>query len=463
MNMAKTDKSIIKEFNATRRSKKFLCNAPFCAMRFSISGLVSPCCHSFGLNDCYPNRNIRQIWNGSIFKEYRQSIRKGQLPNSCTYCESRLKSKEFSLIPIRQFDDFKVRRIGHNNLQTLQLAISNRCNLKCPMCNEMFSSQYDQSDTFDSDNIYNEAFINELNEYIPHLNELICLGGEPFLINEYYDIWDKIISVNPSCRISVVTNGTILNDRIKRLLELGNFSINLSFETIVKETYEKIRVNANYDTVISNMEYFAKVLRQQGKTLQIPACALKSNSKELPDLVRFCNENEYHLTILTTYRDIDVAMWSLPSDQLKELKDYYLQQTFTTHDWNSNDNVSNFKNFISTVDRWISDAEKKENFQNIFDLKTDKVTDLKNRLFSNMEKCLKETSLSEDDFGKKREYILGKWNRIMNSLPEYFESNHLYKILLQVSPYIIVEYMLRCNSQTMAKTLEEGFYYGFTH
>ena len=461
--MVKIDKNTIKDFNATRISKKFLCNAPFCAMRFSISGLVSPCCHSFGLNDCYPNRNIQNIWNGDIFKEYRKSIRNGKLPDSCIYCESRLKSKEFSLIPIRQFDDFKVRRIGRNNLQTLQLAISNRCNLKCTMCNEMFSSQFEQLDTFENNNIYDEAFINELYEYIPHLNELICLGGEPFLINEYYDIWDRIISVNPSCRISVVTNGTVLNDKIKRLLELGNFSINLSFETTVKETYEKIRVNANYDTVISNMEYFAKVLRQQEKTLQIPACALKSNCKEIPDLVRFCNENEYHLTILTTYRDIDVAAWSLSSDQLRDLKDYYLQQTFTTHNWNSNDNVANFRNYVSTLDRWISDAERKENFQNEFDLKTNKVADLKNRLFTNMENCLKETSLSEDDFGKKREYVFAKWKRIMCNLPEYFESNHLYKVLLHVSPYIIVEYMLRCNSHTMTKTLEEGFYYGFSH
>lgn len=461
--MTKVDKNIIKEFNATRINKKFLCNAPFCAMRFSISGLVSPCCHTADLQDSYPNKKIKNIWEGEIFNKYRIFIKKQEFPNSCKSCESRLNSKEFSLIPIRQFDDFKVRRIGRNNLQTLQLAISNRCNLKCTMCNEMFSSQFEQSDTFENNNIYDKAFINELYEYIPHLNELICLGGEPFLINDYYEIWDRIISTNPSCRISVVTNGTVLNERIKRMLELGNFSINLSFETIAKETYEKIRINADYDTVISNMEYFGKVLKMQGKILQIPACALKSNCKEIPDLVRFCNEKEYHLTILTTHRDIDVAAWSLSSDQLRELKDYYLQQTFTTHDWNSNDNVANFRNYASTLDRWIADAVRKENFQNVFDLKTDKVTELKKRLFTNIEICLKKTSLSEDDFGKKREYVFAKWKRIICNLPEYFESNHLYKVLLGVSPYIIVEYMLRCNSQTMTKTLEEGFYYGFTH
>ena len=330
------------------------------------------------------------------------------------------------------------------------------------MCNEMFSSQYEQNDTYPN-NTYNQAFIDEIYKFVPSLKEIICLGGEPFLINEYYDIWDRIISVNPSCRISVVTNGTILNDKIKNLLERGNFNINLSLDTIAKNTYEAIRVNADFDTVISNVEYFGKVLRLQGKTLQIPACALKANCKEIPDLVRFCNDNSYHLTIIAVHRVNEVAAWSLPSIQLKELKEFYIQQTFTTHDWCSESNVANFKNYVSMVDRWIADAERKENFQNVFDLKTDKVTELKKRLFTNIEICLKKTSLSEDDFGKKREYVFAKWKRIICNLPEYFESNHLYKVLLGVSPYIIVEYMLRCNSQTMTKTLEEGFYYGFTH
>lgn len=460
--MTRIDKDTIKKFNSTRETHKFLCNAPFCAMRFTIGGLASPCCQNASLQDCYPNRNIKQIWNGDVFKEYRSRIRKNDLPSSCIICEKKLLSGEFSLIPIRQFDNFNVKRVGGNKLQSLQLAISNTCNLKCIMCNEMFSSQYEQNDTY-SNNTNHREFIEEIYKFVPSLKEIICLGGEPFLINEYYDIWDRIISINPSCKISVVTNGTVLNDKIKELLEKGNFNINLSLDTITKNTYESIRVNADFDTVISNVEYFGKVLRQQGKTLQIPACALKANCKEIPDLVRFCNDNSYHLTIIAVHRVNEVAAWSLPSMQLKELKEFYMRQTFSTHDWCSESNVANYKNYVSMVDRWIADAERKENFQNVFDLKTDKVAKLKNKLFANMENCAKETSLSEDDFEKKREFVFTKWKRTMENVPEYFESNHLYELLSKVSPYQIVEYLLRCNSQTMAKIVEEGFYYGFTH
>ena len=461
--MSKIDKLIIKDFNKTRNNPKFLCNAPFCAMNFTISGLCSPCCRNVDLFDCYPIRNIGQIWNGKIFKEYRKSIKKGKLPNSCIYCESRLLSKQFSLNKIPYFDNFDVKRIGINRIQSLQLTLGNTCNLKCTMCNEMFSSKFDQTDSFENKNIYGKQFIQELYKYVPNLKELTCIGGEPFLINEYYDIWDNIIHKNPSCKISVITNGTILNDKIKELLDKGNFIINLSFESLNKETYEKIRVNANFETVMSNMRYFGQVLKRQGKILEIPVCVLKDNCKEIPDLVRFCNDNSYHINILTTFRNIDSAAWSLTTTQLKKLKNFYQQQKFTTHDWCSESNVAYFKNFISTVDRWIVDAEKKENFQNIFDLKTDKVISLKKTLFDNIDKCLMEMSIDQEDLKTKRKYILEKWETIIKSVPDYFISNHLYIMLLQISPYVITQLMLKCNVNTILKILEEGFYYGFAH
>lgn len=461
--MPKIDKQLNNEFNASRHNPQYLCNAPFCSMNFSIGGNVSPCCFNISLQDCYPARGIDQIWNGSIFNEYRKNIKSNQLPQACNICETKLKNREFSLIPIRQFDDFKIGLFRKKKLQTIQLAISNKCNLKCIMCCEHLSSQFDSSDTYPCPNIYDKSFYDELLKHIPTLKEVICAGGEPFLDKGYLDLMDAIVKTNRKCRISIVTNGTILNERIKQLVENGNFNINLSLDSCFKETYERIRLNARFDTVMENVKYFGEVMKRQGKTLQIPVCALKENCKEIPDLVRFCNDKSYHITIKAIHRAVDVAAWALSSSQLKELKESYLQETFTTHDWCSESNVANFKNYISMVDRWIVAAERKENFQKLFDLKTDKVIELKNCFFYHMKQCIKETAMSEDDFSNKQEYIFDKWNRTMEHLPEYFESNHLYSILTKISPQQIVECLLRCNSHTMAKIFEDGFYYGFTH
>jgi molybdenum cofactor biosynthesis enzyme MoaA len=432
-------------------------------MRFSIEGIVSPCCFNTYLHDCYPARKIGQIWNGQIFKEYRKNIKANYLPKSCNICETKLNNGEFSLIPIHQFDDFKIDLFKQTKLQTIQLAISNKCNLKCIMCCENFSSQFDNSDTYTSPNLYDKSFYDELFEYIPSLKEVICAGGEPFYDKDYMELMDTIVGINPKCRISIVTNGTILNDRIKRLVENGNFNINLSFDSCHKETYEKIRVNAKFENVISHMKYFGDILKQKGQTLQIPVCSLKENCEEIPELVRFCNDNSYHITIKAVKGITNVAAWDLPSSQLKDLKDFYLQQDFTTHDWCSESNVANFNDYISMVSRWIVDAERKENYQNIFDMKTDKVSELKNILYNNMKQCLKKSSLSENDFRNKQEYIFDKCNRIMKDKPEYFESNHFYNILANISPYQIIEWILRCNSSTIIKILDDGFYYGFRH
>lgn len=126
--MGKIDKNIISEFNANRQNPRVLCNAPFCAMRFSIGGFASPCCFNMSQHDSYQARGIGQIWNGKIFNEYRKNIKVNYLPQSCSVCETKLKNREFSLIPIRQFDDFKIGLFRKKKLQTIQLAISNKCN-----------------------------------------------------------------------------------------------------------------------------------------------------------------------------------------------------------------------------------------------------------------------------------------------------------------------------------------------
>ena len=55
------------------------------------------------------------------------------------------------------------------------------------------------------ENPYDAAFVKQLEEFIPHLEEVKFYGGEPFLIEIYYEIWEKIMELNPKVRISVQT------------------------------------------------------------------------------------------------------------------------------------------------------------------------------------------------------------------------------------------------------------------
>ena len=462
--MGKIDKKIIKEFNATRNNTRFLCNAPFCAMAFSIGGLVSPCGRNTNGQETITGKSISEIWNGNKFKQHRKNIKNNILSHACCFCEDRLTNKIYEQVPIQQFESFNIKRLGRKDIQSIQLITSNKCNLKCIMCNEIFSSQFEKVDTYKQETIYNDAFYNEIIEYIPKLKELICIGGEPFLINEYYKLWDKVVETNPQCKISVVTNGTILNDKIKEIVERANFNIQISFEATTKETYESIRRNANYESVLKNIEYFGSLMKKQGKTLTIPACVLKQNRHEIPDLVRFCNTNNFYLNLLTVCASKE-GLWDMPSEYLKELKHFYKEQKFDECSSQSKHNIKTFKDdLMHNMDKWIFDAQCKENFETLYDLKQDKVESLKEKLYMEIDNVIKETSNSYEDYTKKRDFSIEKLNNIIQNLPDYFNTNHLYSVLTKASAGIIVQYLLLCNSNTMKNIFEEIFYYnGWTH
>lgn len=56
---------------------------------------------------------------------------------------------------------------------------------------------------------YNDAFVEQLEEFIPHLKELRFNGGEPFLINAVFRIFEKVEKLNPKLKIVIATNGTV--------------------------------------------------------------------------------------------------------------------------------------------------------------------------------------------------------------------------------------------------------------
>ena len=232
---------IIKELNKTRHNPKFLCNAPFASMNISFWGTASPCCYNNALIDDYSVTSLTEIWNGDNYRKYRRAIRNGDLPEACSICNTCLLNGEYESTKIHQYDNLKVSRIFPNKLRKIEIASSNICNLECIMCHGEASSSIrkNRENKEPIQNQYMYKFRNELKPLLPSMQEIVFLGGEPFLNPLYYDIWEDIIAINPKCKISVVTNGTILNDRIKLLIERGDFKINLSFDAIKKMSLEK--------------------------------------------------------------------------------------------------------------------------------------------------------------------------------------------------------------------------------
>ena len=459
--MSPKEANIINEFIKRRNKPKFLCNAPFASIKISIDGRVSPCCYNRDMIDCYPDNSISQIWNGEIYSSYRKHIRKNELPIACATCEKAILNGEYDSVKINQYDYLKVSRLWKNKPRLIEMALSNQCNLECIMCTGIHSSSIcaNREKRPPSKSIFGQEIRKELSQFIPDLQEMVFAGGEPFLNPLYYEIWEDAIRLNPQCYLSVVTNGTILNDRIKSLLKRGNFKINLSFDAITKETYEAIRVNAKFEETMANIKYFGDTLAQQGKRLHIPICPLKANRFELPDLVRFCNDNKYSLNFVNVNGAVDVAMYSMTSPELKELKDFYSRQTFMETDDNSKKNIMEFCDLSHRLDRWIGLAIKRENFKEYFDLETDMVEEYKKQLYKKILETLSHKKLDNDSINKQLNQLEEIIKHLLSSLPDYYYSNHFFKKLLNLSPELFLTILTESYITNLKNFSEDLFFY----
>lgn len=97
------------------------------------------------------------------------------------------------------------------------------------------------------------------------LNQL----GEPLLNKHIVDFvaWTK----REGHSVAFTTNGTLMTERLAaRLLEAGLDKIVFSFDGGTKETFERIRIGANFEETVANIRTFAKMARERS-----PACGVQ--------------------------------------------------------------------------------------------------------------------------------------------------------------------------------------------
>jgi MoaA/NifB/PqqE/SkfB family radical SAM enzyme len=457
--MAKVKRKTYRQLNRHRGKHKLLCHAPFTSMKISMDGRISPCCYNRSMDELYPNKSLMDIWQGAVFNSYQKSIKKRTFPLGCAICEDAVKNQEYSTVKLKQYDHLWSK----NKMPVMfELALDNTCNLECVMCNGRYSSSIrrNKEKLPPIKSLFNESFREEFKAFIPHLETVVFAGGEPFLIPLYYDLWEDIIQLNPDCEISVVTNGTILNQKVKDVLNRGNFRINLSFEATTKSTYEAIRKNAIYEAVLKNMNYFGQYMTNKGETLNIPACPLKHNKNELPDLIRFCNTKNYSLNFVHVNNAYSQALFSLSKNELDTLAQFYQSQVFENKNTPvSKTNIEEFNALVLRIKQWAHDAALRETKVKTFDLKADKVETIKKQIFENVYKSLnypektEKSQLLFQDFEQKFELILKK-------LPENYKSNHFYEQLNSLSAAVIINGVLYHHPDVMAEKCIEIFYYG---
>jgi len=303
------------------QDRRSICNAPFNNLYFRADGAVAPCWLQFHNRSPHwspGGPTIREIWDGAQLRDLRDRLVARDLRGPCTTCRHEIETGNRPLAAA--YDEIDRRERWPS---MFELELSNHCNLECVMCSGMLSSRIraNREHLPPLEVPYDETFVDQLEEFLPHLQELRVNGGEPLLQPLVYVLLDRVAELRPDLKVTIATNGTVLNSKVERLLERCNIHLNVSIDSLVPERYESIRVHARFDVLMRNVERYIAYTRETDRILCIMVNPMRSNWEELPGYVHWCNERDVHLWFNTIRYPEHLALHPLPSAELRRIRD----------------------------------------------------------------------------------------------------------------------------------------------
>ena len=174
------------------------------------------------------------------------------------------------------------------DVKKLYVELTTKCNFDCITCIR---------------NSWNEApghmpykTLSKILKQIDELPELhtVHFGGfgEPSIYPEFLNVLESIKQKN--LKAEFITNGNALKEEYaNKIIEIGVDRIIISVDAPEKESFEKIRLDSDFEQLINRIEYINS-LKKENKSkkpeLWIEFVAMKSNYKMLPDLVKMAGK-----------------------------------------------------------------------------------------------------------------------------------------------------------------------------
>lgn len=343
-----------------------VCHAPFVNLNFEQNGHVTACC--FNREDVlgiYPQNSLMEIWNGVAAKDMRKKIESLDLDNGCKLCGILIESGNYSGTKAIYYDEFapkrslkKIKDFLEKDQQkwprVFEFEISNTCNLECGMCSGYFSSTIRKNreqlpPIFEP---YDDDFVEQLIPFLSYLTDMKFLGGEPFLIDRYYKIWEKVAEINPKIRIHITTNGTVFNQRVKTLLNQLRAGIVVSIDSLDPERYASIRKGSELNKVLKNVELFKEVVQKNNTYLTIAACVMTNNWMDLPSLLKYCNQNNFNLHFNIVWNPEKFSLRFLKFHELEKIQEFLLSQNFQLTTSLHRKNHEIYQEMVASIEHW---------------------------------------------------------------------------------------------------------------
>jgi len=282
------------------------CVLPWVSLETSPIGTVRPCCLAEEeLTDNAGNKfnlataKFSTIQNSNSMRQLRQEFLDGQQPPTCRKCWREERSGRTSK-RMHTLDRLK-HMLSHETewtadakpLMFLDLKLGNICNLKCRICGSWSSSTFateelanlDRSEDRKTNHHYqmlrqgawpreNPTFWTEIDQISNQIEYIEFTGGEPFMIQEHFDLLQGLVDrgLAHSIEIHYNTNGTQWPEHAADIWRhFKTVEIAFSIDD-VGQRFEYQRTNAVWREVEANIARF-KLLRDQYSNIRLQVCS----------------------------------------------------------------------------------------------------------------------------------------------------------------------------------------------
>jgi MoaA/NifB/PqqE/SkfB family radical SAM enzyme len=372
------------------------CVLPWLSLEASPIGTVRPCC--LALDEIKDNNGNKfklqqstfiEIQNSNHMKQLRNEFLDGKKPQTCKRCwdeerSGRTSKRMHTLDRLKEMVDKNISwSADAKPLLFLDLKLGNICNLKCRICGSWSSSTYATEDLnfFTTSELKkssfsyqmlrdgawpreNSQFWTELENTLTDIRYIEFTGGEPFMIQEHFNLLSRLVEKGLAGQIEIHynTNGTQWPKGAEEIWKhFKTVEIAFSIDD-VGERFEYQRSNAVWSEVQDNIARFI-ALRHKLPNIKLQICCTVNvfNVYYLNDVAKWI----YGLTFDFVYWNVlhdqyYFSISTLPERAKQAINDHLLSQTWPDKCVSEIHNIIDFMNKGNSLDGKLLKMHAKE-------------------------------------------------------------------------------------------------------
>jgi MoaA/NifB/PqqE/SkfB family radical SAM enzyme len=300
-----------------------ICMLPWISIETSPIGTARPCClakdeivDTMGVKYNLNTHTLEEIYHSKYMQDLRQDFLADNKPATCQRCwdeeaAGRVSKRMNSRIRLKEYyDSVDWNNLNPDQLWFIDLKLGNICNLKCRICGSWSSSKWAKEEIdyvggnrkehlaykFLQDGAWpreSEVFWDNLRALLPNIKYFEFTGGEPFLIQQHFDLLEYAVEHDYAKNIEIHynTNGTVFPEQHHLWKHFKHVEVAFSIDN-TEARFEYERYGAVWSEVQTNLAKFTQ-LRSSKFSTQLCLTVNVQNVYHLPEICEWINTQTF--------------------------------------------------------------------------------------------------------------------------------------------------------------------------